>query len=77
MTIAMAIMLIASGYIAHFIDTHPTFKMLALSFIMMVGVFLVAEGLGFHVPKGYIYFAMSFSLAVEVLNMLARRKKGK
>lgn len=74
MSIAMFIMLISSGYIADFIAKHPTIKMLALSFIMMIGVFLIAEGLGFHVPKGYIYFAMSFSLGVETLNSLAKRK---
>ena len=75
MTIAMIVMLVSSGFIADFIATHPTIKMLALSFVMMIGVFLVAEGLGFHVPKGYIYFGMAFSLGVEGLNMLARRRK--
>lgn len=77
MTIAMMVMLASSGYIAHFIATHPTIKMLALSFVMIIGVFLVAEGLGFHVPKGYIYFGMAFSLGVETLNMLARKKRAK
>lgn len=75
MTVAMIVMLISSGYIADFIATHPTIKMLALSFVMMIGVFLVAEGLGFHVPKGYIYFGMAFSLGVEILNMLVKRKR--
>lgn len=75
MTVAMVIMLISSRFVSDFIATHPTLKMLALSFIMMIGVFLVAEGLGFHVPKGYIYFGMAFSLAVESLNMLARKRK--
>lgn len=77
MVVAMAVMLVSSSYVADFIARFPTLKMLALSFIMMIGVFLVAEGLGFHVPKGYIYFGMAFSLGVEVLNILARRKKGK
>lgn len=75
MTIAMIVMLVSSGYIADFIATHPTIKMLALSFVMMIGVFLIAEGLGFHVPKGYIYFGMAFSLGVEILNMLVRKKR--
>ena len=74
MTIAMIVMLVSSGLIADFIAAHPTIKMLALSFVMMIGVFLVAEGLGFHVPKGYIYFGMAFSLGVEMLNLLARRR---
>lgn len=75
MTVAMFVMLASSGFIADFITQHPTIKMLALSFVMMIGVLLVAEGLGFHVPKGYIYFGMAFSLGVEVLNMLVRRKR--
>lgn len=77
MTIAMIIMLVSSGFIADFIATHPTIKMLALSFVMLIGVFLVAEGLGFYIPKGYIYFGMAFSLGVEVLNLLVRRKHTK
>lgn len=77
MTIAMIVMLISSGFIAEFIATHPTIKMLALSFVMMIGVFLVAEGLGFYIPKGYIYFGMAFSLGVETLNMLVRQRKAK
>ena len=75
MTIAMVVMLVSSGYIADFIASHPTIKMLALSFVMMIGVFLMAEGLGFHVPKGYIYFGMAFSLGVEILNMLVKKKR--
>jgi predicted tellurium resistance membrane protein TerC len=74
MVIAMLVMLVSSGYIADFIAKHATLKMLALTFIMMIGVLLVAEGLGFHVPKGYIYFSMAFSLGVEVLNMTVRRR---
>ncbi|MEX0297540.1 MAG: TerC family protein [Kordiimonas sp.] len=75
MTVAMAVMLFSSGYIADFIERFPTLKLLALSFIMLIGVFLVAEGFGVHVPKGYIYSAMAFSLFVEVLNLLSRKRR--
>lgn len=75
MSIAMLVMIFSSGYIASFIERFPTLKVLALAFIMLIGVFLVAEGLGLHVPKGYIYFAMAFSLGVEVLNLLKRKRK--
>lgn len=77
MSVAMIVMMISSGFIADFIAAHPTLKMLALTFVMLIGVFLVAEALGFHVPKGYIYFGMAFSLGVEVLNMLARRRRAR
>jgi predicted tellurium resistance membrane protein TerC len=79
MVIAMFVMLGASGYIADFIDRHPTIKMLALAFILMIGVLLMGEGIGIDVPKGYIYFGMAFSLGVEVLNIIAvgRKKKRK
>jgi predicted tellurium resistance membrane protein TerC len=77
MLIAMLVMLVASGYIADFIDRNPTVKMLALAFILMIGVLLVGEGIGMHVPKSYIYFGMAFSLAVEVLNLTLLRKKTK
>lgn len=76
MFIAMLVMLLSSGYIAQFIADHVTIKILALAFILMIGVLLVAEGFGFHVPKGYIYFGMAFSLGVEVINMKVRSKKG-
>lgn len=75
MTVAMAVMIFSSGYIAEFIERFPTLKILALSFIMLIGIFLVAEGFGVHVPKGYIYFAMAFSLFVEVLNLVSRKRK--
>ncbi|MBL4837170.1 MAG: TerC family protein, partial [Kordiimonadaceae bacterium] len=75
MIVAMAVMLFSSSYIATFIERFPTLKILALSFIMLIGIFLVAEGFGVHVPKGYIYFAMAFSLGVEVLNLMSRRRK--
>jgi predicted tellurium resistance membrane protein TerC len=69
------VMLVASGPIAHFVAQHPTTKMLALAFLLLIGVSLVADGLGAHIDKGYIYAAMGFSALVEGLNMLARRKR--
>ena len=77
--IAMVIMYLASGPVADFIKKHPTTKMLALSFLLLIGVALVADGLGFHIPRGYIYFAMAFSAGVELVNVLAhnRRRKNK
>ncbi|HEX5421409.1 MAG TPA: TerC family protein [Gammaproteobacteria bacterium] len=73
--IAVAIMLLASGPLAAFVERHPTVKMLALSFLLLIGMTLVADGAGFHVPKGYIYAAIGFSIAVEVLNQLAARRR--
>ena len=70
--IAVGVMLISSGYIATFVNRHPTVKMLALSFLLLIGMSLVAEGLDFHIPKGYIYFAMGFSVFVEILNLRIR-----
>jgi predicted tellurium resistance membrane protein TerC len=67
--IAIAIMLVAAGPISDFVNKHPTVKMLALSFLLLIGFSLVAEGLHFHIPKGYIYFAMGFSVLVEFLNL--------
>ena len=70
------IMLVASGPIMRFIHAHPTVKMLALAFVMLIGMALVADGMGFHIPKGYLYFAMMFSVLVEGLNVtLARRRR--
>lgn len=77
MSVAMIVMIFSSGFIARFIERFPTLKVLALAFIMLIGIFLVAEGLGFHVPKGYIYFAMLFSLGVETINLLSRRRRQK
>ncbi|MDH3451207.1 MAG: TerC family protein [Gammaproteobacteria bacterium] len=74
--LAVAVMLFAARPIGDFVDRHPTVKILALSFLIMVGVALVAEGFDAHVPKGYIYFAMAFSVAVEMLNIRMRRKPG-
>lgn len=73
--LALIFMLAASKIISEFIHKHPSLKMLALSFLMMIGVALVAEGLDFHIPKGYIYFAMGFSGTVETLNLIAGSRK--
>jgi predicted tellurium resistance membrane protein TerC len=73
MIIAVGVMLAFSGAIGGFVERHPTIKMLALSFLILIGVMLVIESLGHHVEKGYVYFAMAFSLAVELLNMRVRR----
>jgi predicted tellurium resistance membrane protein TerC len=73
--VAAAVMLIFSGPIANFVHKHPTMKMLALAFLILIGVMLVAEAFGQHVDKGYIYFAMAFSLGVEMLNLRMRRKR--
>ena len=72
--IAVGVMLISARPIGDFVDRHPTIKMLALSFLMLIGFTLIAEGFDVHVPKGYIYFAMAFSIAVELLNMRLRRR---
>ncbi len=74
--IAVLVMMFAAKSIGDFVDRHPTIKMLALSFLIMVGMALVAEGFGYHVPKGYIYFAMAFSVAVEMLNLRMRKRMG-
>ncbi|MES1199229.1 MAG: TerC family protein [Pseudomonadota bacterium] len=68
------VMAAASQPLANYIDRHPTMKMLALAFILLVGMALVADGLGFHIPRGYLYFAIAFSLVVEMLNIRAREK---
>lgn len=72
--LAVAVMLLAATPIGRFIEAHPTVKMLALAFIVLVGGFLIAEGLEAHVPKAYIYFAMGFSAAVEILNLMAKKR---
>ena len=74
--IAVLFMMFTSGAVSAFIDKHPTIKILALSFLLLIGVSLMADGLGTHVPKGYIYFAMGFSVFVEMIN-LRMAKKGK
>jgi predicted tellurium resistance membrane protein TerC len=73
--IAVGVMLLASGPISRFVDDRPTLKILALSFLLLIGVSLVAEGLAFHIPKGYIYFAMGFSFFVEMLNQRIRDRE--
>jgi predicted tellurium resistance membrane protein TerC len=76
MVIAVGVMLVSAGTISDFVERHPTLKILALSFLILIGVMLVVEGMGQHVSKGYIYFAMSFSLLVELLNMRMRKRTG-
>jgi predicted tellurium resistance membrane protein TerC len=74
MIIAMVVMLFSMGGISGFVERHPSVKILALAFLLLIGVMLVAEGFGQHVSKGYIYFAMAFSLLVELLNLRYRKK---
>jgi predicted tellurium resistance membrane protein TerC len=73
--LAMIVMLVASGFVAEFINRHPTIKMLALSFLLLIGMALIADAAHFHIPRGYLYFAVAFSALVEALNQLAARKK--
>jgi len=73
--IAVIFMLLFSGFISDFVHRHPTLKMLALSFLLLIGVMLVADGIGHHIPKGYIYFAMAFSVGVECLNLQMRARQ--
>ncbi|MNE23639.1 Integral membrane protein TerC family protein [compost metagenome] len=78
--VAVLVMMLCAAAISNFIDKHPSLKMLALSFLLMVGTVLIAESLDFHIPKGYVYFAMAFSLAVEAINIrmrtaIAKKKK--
>ncbi|RUO73114.1 TerC family protein [Idiomarina ramblicola] len=75
--ISVGVMLVAAKSVSDFVDKHPTIKMLALSFLILIGMTLVGEGFGFHVPKGYVYFAMAFSLAVEMLNLRIRANRKK
>jgi predicted tellurium resistance membrane protein TerC len=72
--VAVLVMMVAAGPISDFVSRHPTVKMLALSFLLLIGMSLVAEGLDFHIPKGYVYFAMGFSVLVEMLNLRMRKK---
>jgi len=73
--LALGFMLVASGPVSRFVDHHPTVKMLALAFLVLIGTNLVAEGLGQHIPKGYTYFAMAFSVLVEMLNLRLRSRQ--
>ena len=75
MVLAMLVMLASAGSVSGFVDRHPSVKILALSFLLLIGVMLVAEGMGTHMSKGYVYFAMAFSLFVEMLNMRYRRRR--
>ena len=72
--LAVGVMMVASAPISSFVERHPTIKMLALSFLILIGVALLGDGLGMHIPKGYIYFAMAFSAGVEMLNLRLRRQ---
>lgn len=74
---SVGLMMLFAGPIGRFVSSHPTIKMLALAFLVVVGVVLVAEGFGHHVPKGYVYFAMAFSVAVEMLNIRMRKKSAR
>jgi predicted tellurium resistance membrane protein TerC len=74
---AVAVMLLAANPLANFIERNPTIVMLALAFLLMIGTTLIAEGMGFHVPKGYVYAAMAFSALVEVLNMISRNARNR
>jgi predicted tellurium resistance membrane protein TerC len=71
--IAVIVMMLVSGSVSQFVDTHPTVKVLALAFLVLVGVALIADGLGTHIPKGYLYFAMAFSVCVEMVNIRLRK----
>jgi predicted tellurium resistance membrane protein TerC len=73
--IAVLVMMWAARPISDFVDAHPTIKVLALSFLVLIGVALIGEGLDFHIPKGYIYFAMAYALVVEMLNMKMRKAR--
>ncbi len=75
MVVAVGVMLVFAGRIGDFVNRHPSMKILALSFLLLIGVMLIADGMGQHIGRGYIYFAMGFSLGVELLNMRIRRKQ--
>ena len=75
--VAVGVMMVAAGPLGEFVAEHPTIKMLALSFLLLIGMSLIAEGLDQHIPKGYIYFAMGFSVFVEMLSLRLRKKAGK
>lgn len=75
--IAVGFMIFLSGTVSKFVDEHPTFKILALSFLLLIGTALVAEGFNLHIPKGYIYFAMAFSVFIEILNMKLQKRRRK
>jgi len=72
--IAIGVMMFFAGAVSRFVEEHPTIKILALSFLIMIGMVLIGEGMGFHVPKAYVYFAMGFSVGVEMLNIRMRKR---
>jgi predicted tellurium resistance membrane protein TerC len=72
--VAVGVMMFSAGPISHFVERHPTVKMLALSFLLLIGMSLIGEGFDQHIPKGYIYFAMGFSIFVEMINLRVRAK---
>src|SRR6185503_7706659 len=74
--IAFGVMMLFAGAVSRFIEQHPTIKMLALSFLLLIGMNLIAEGVGFHIPKGYTYFAMGYAVFVELLNLQVRKRRG-
>lgn len=76
-TVAIGVMLLCSEVLSRLIERHPTLKILALSFLILIGIVLIADSLSFHIPRGYIYFGMAFSLGVEALNMIRQRKERK
>src|SRR5689334_9150608 len=73
--LAVGVMMFFAGMVSRFVERHPTIKMLALSFLLLIGVNLIGDGLGFHIPKGYTYFAMGFSIFVEMLNLKVRKRR--
>jgi predicted tellurium resistance membrane protein TerC len=77
MIIAVGVMFTFAGVVSEFVNRHPTMKILALSFLLLIGVLLTADGFGKHVNRGYVYFAMAFSLAIELINMRVRKKKNR
>lgn len=74
--IAVIFMMFSSGTISRFVETHPTIKVLALSFLFLIGIVLIADGFGRHIPKGYIYFSLAFSVSVEMINLRIRKRRG-
>ena len=73
--IAIGVMLVAAEPLSAFVQKHPTVKMLALSFLLLIGVALIADGFEFHIPRGFLYFGVAFATAVEILNLIARKRR--
>jgi predicted tellurium resistance membrane protein TerC len=74
--VAIAVMMVAAAPVSAFVERHLSIKMLALAFLVLIGMVLVADGLGFHIPKGYVYAAVGFSLSVQALVLIANRRRG-